>query len=417
MSSLLALYKFEFCDANINLQFAVTDDENLILIFRIELMKLKNYLLCCTLLYTGCAHIHVENNQRTHRAHDKQAKCSLPIANIVDADQRTQVMVLATPHLRAMGDDFQPQYLDRLLNILQKYNPDRIAVEHLTPEQIHQMLQDRKNFDPILQQFVGKSITISQQARETLKTDWETALTKAQDIVDQHQKNHSEIKPEDRMELIRFFLAGHDDISAALHWKMLPTSQQNPNPWIRSEWVDFLNKKINSNNEISTIGMFLATRLGLNQIDSIDDHWDKKHFMKIAPQLMSDLKDHPSLEKVMNADIYKESKNREKVALANKDLLPYYLYLNSDTYLNEDIDTQWGIFLRTNLESGLDRVRYSLWEIRNLRIVTHIREVIAKNPVHRMLVIIGASHKPFLDTYLSQLADVDVVHLESIANS
>jgi pheromone shutdown protein TraB len=52
--------------------------------------------------------------------------------------------------------------------------------------------------------------------------------------------------------------------------------------------------------------------------------------------------------------------------------------------------------------------------VRNLRIAANIRTAAAEFNAKRALVIIGASHKPFLDAYLQAMMDVVVADAESV---
>ena len=96
--------------------------------------------------------------------------------------------------------------------------------------------------------------------------------------------------------------------------------------------------------------------------------------------------------------------------------LGLYRWMNSPKYGLADLDAQWHLFLRSSLPSGFDRERAALWEARNLAIAANIRRITAAKPGQRALVIIGASHKTFLDAYLSQMMDLDVVQAEDVLN-
>ena len=98
-------------------------------------------------------------------------------------------------------------------------------------------------------------------------------------------------------------------------------------------------------------------------------------------------------------------------------MLAHYVYLNSAEYAAGDVEAQWRLFLRTELPSGLDRTRLALWDVRNLNIASNVRRVCAKHPGGRVLVIIGASHKPFLDELLAQSLDVTMVQFGSIVDA
>ena len=67
-----------------------------------------------------------------------------------------------------------------------------------------------------------------------------------------------------------------------------------------------------------------------------------------------------------------------------------------------------------NLESKLDRIRVALWEVRNLNIASHIRRSSSLYPGQKILVIIGSSHKIFLDNYLKDMMGVKIVNLNQL---
>ncbi len=115
------------------------------------------------------------------------------------------------------------------------------------------------------------------------------------------------------------------------------------------------------------------------------------------------------LDAVSKAPVYADATARLEECVRKGDLFPQYLLLNSPAYAAGDVDAQWGVFLRTRLPSGTDRGRLGLWENRNLKIAARIRAVAARHPGGRILVIYGAAHKPFLEAYLSQTSDIEIV--------
>jgi pheromone shutdown protein TraB len=80
--------------------------------------------------------------------------------------------------------------------------------------------------------------------------------------------------------------------------------------------------------------------------------------------------------------------------------------MNSKEYQKQDYDAQWKIWLNTNFPSGSDRARYALWEMRNLQISANIMKTAAFYPGKKILVIIGASHKSFIEKYLQQANNI-----------
>ena len=52
------------------------------------------------------------------------------------------------------------------------------------------------------------------------------------------------------------------------------------------------------------------------------------------------------------------------------------------------------------------RVRMAEWGTRNLRMAAHIREASADAVGGRVLTLVGAAHKPWLDAYLDMMIDM-----------
>jgi pheromone shutdown protein TraB len=80
--------------------------------------------------------------------------------------------------------------------------------------------------------------------------------------------------------------------------------------------------------------------------------------------------------------------------------------------MNQDYNAQWEIWLNTNFDSGSGRARFALWEMRNLQIAANILNVVSCHSGERILVIIGSSHKGFLERYLKQMKDIELLEYE-----
>lgn len=158
----------------------------------------------------------------------------------------------------------------------------------------------------------------------------------------------------------------------------------------------------------------MARNLGLQKLLSIDDQQDKDIYSKILPELTKQLLDDTLYNRVANSDVYKTTDKIFKEGYQNKNLLPYFLFINSQEYAIKDAEAQWGVFYKLNLKSGLDRTRAALWEVRNLNIASNIRRATSLNLGSRLLVIVDPSHKPFLEAYLSSLGDIKIVQLNSL---
>ncbi|HQU34722.1 MAG TPA: DUF5694 domain-containing protein, partial [Thermoanaerobaculaceae bacterium] len=150
----------------------------------------------------------------------------------------------------------------------------------------------------------------------------------------------------------------------------------------------------------------------LETLEPVDDFEDPDAYAVIDAQLEKDFNGNAQLAAVSKAPVYLEKASRLQECTRTGDLLPVFALLNSSRFAAADVDAQWGVFLRTHFASGTDRTRLGLWENRNLKIAARIRAVAALHPGGRVLVIYGAAHRPFLEAYLSKMADIDVVEVE-----
>jgi hypothetical protein len=357
----------------------------------------------------GCS----ENNQVPHSLSRNEISSNEILETPIDESLKTRVLILATPHLGSLGKSFKPSMLDSLLFVLEKFKPDLIGIESIPPSLIEDMERKKKNYAEVLNQFAKNIIDYGHKARELLSVSRINAEQKAASLL--HELS---AKPENEdIDIVRLnsvinLLASYDLYSALLQWSYIPENSRMNNQVIPEDIAVFLDEQLKQPNEITSIGISLARKLRLQRIESIDDHQDKDLFMTIAPKLMNEIKDNPLYKSIAESSFFIDSARQLKEAVQKGNLLPYYLYMNSSQYTSTDVKTQWHLFFRTHLSSGLDRSRAALWEVRNLNIASHIRRATALHPGKKMLVIIGASHKTFLDAYLSKMMDIKIIQLD-----
>ena len=335
-------------------------------------------------------------------------------ASIAD-NSKTNVIVLGTPHLKLLRDQFKPSLLDNLLGVLEHFKPDLIGVESIPPFLLEDMERRRDKFGDVINNFAKLRVKYGHEIQQKLKISRQQAENIA------HSLFHTiKVKPKSfykRAELVQYLLASYDNISALLQWSYLPESFRLKYKNLPEHILSHMNNQLVSSNEIISIGISLAKRLQLDRIEYVDDHHDKDIFQKIAPELAAELQNNSVYVSVQEESFYKNSKKSLQEAIEKGDLLPYYIYMNSTEYGAKDMELQWNLWFRTKLQSGLDRSRMALWEVRNLNIVSHIRRATVMYPGKRMLVIIGVGHKPFVETYLNQMVDMKLVQLSNLLDN
>jgi len=326
--------------------------------------------------------------------------------------ERTQVLVLGTFHFREIKAQFQPALVEPLLRQLEAFKPDVVAVEALPGACIHELELRAKAtsiHEEVLGQFAKTPLDLGHEAQALLKLDM---------IQASRALAGSKAMPADPMALASrtlHCLAAYEWPSALLAWSLVPPGHP-ARTQVPASLASKLDAELSRINEIQTVAIPLARKLGHPSIACVDEFEDLETLEPVMEALQASRKDSPLLGAVGKAQVYRDSRDRRDAALAAGDLLPYFRHLNSPAYMAADVDAQWGVFLGTHLKDGSDRGRLALWENRNLKIAARIRALSARHPGQRILVIYGAAHKPFLEAYLGAGSDLRLVQPEAVLN-
>jgi hypothetical protein len=114
--------------------------------------------------------------------------------------------------------------------------------------------------------------------------------------------------------------------------------------------------------------------------------------------------DNPATHKRQEAD-----KELHKHIDTPEGVLALYRATNTPGQGKLAFDSDFGAALKDPSPQRFGRGYVGYWETRNLRMAANIRDVMGLQPGIRMLVIVGASHKAYLEAYLNQMHDVQVV--------
>jgi hypothetical protein len=340
-------------------------------------------------------------------------KSRVPAAKIAESEA-SQLLILGTPHLRSYKEDFDPGVLEGLLKALENYHPDLIAIESASPLFVRDMFNAGDLNIEILKDIGGfRASEFGKSVREFLDVDWFGAKEMVEELlpkIETASEDSEFIKL--RMELVLNFLAMNDMYSALLQWLYLPEDQRTDFDNLDKEILDYFAEHANSSNENVSIGIALAKKLNHQRIYAINDHRDKEDFFKVADKLSKMFGENEYLKTQPWKPLLNEITGRQDKAYEAGNLLPFYLWMNSDEYAQKDIDSQWQILFHANLPDKMAQIRLAFWDVRNFGIASNIRRATAMNPGNKMLVIIGASHKIFLDALFAESMDIKITHLK-----
>jgi hypothetical protein len=313
-----------------------------------------------------------------------QAQVDLTTLDRDMAGSRAQVLVLGTTHLNQQPKDWNAAALDPLLDRLVAYRPDIITIETEPGDECDLAARQPVRY--------GKDYCPSTaDARAATGLDIPDAITEVNKTLKTWPVQPSAAQ---RRHLAALFLAAAEPASAYAQWLQLRANERHGGNGLSAALVDKLGKIAATNNESYLIAARLTARLGLQRVYQVDNHTgdnidfpDRKAFMVPLNAAWA-----------TSSEAYKELNERIRTLERASDLLPLYRLINTPGASK--------LFAEANVKGPLQSTsveRYphmwvAGWETRNLRIVANIRETFRERPGARVLSIIGASHKPWLDS-------------------
>jgi hypothetical protein len=320
------------------------------------------------------------------------------------AGRPAEVLVLGTAHLSQLPQSVDPKLFDALLGRLARFNPQVITVEGLSGEECETLLRFKPQHGadtwdtycwPTDELEKSTGLNVSQAAAEADRTlaSWPQSPTAAQ-----------------RRHLAMLFLAANDRGSAMVQWLRLPDSERHSGDGLTQPMVDILERKGKPLNENYTIAAALAARLKLERIYEVDDHTADTPMDENSPQGKAYAAAIEGAWKAKPAPAVRAQEEKLEANLrSGDDVLALYRLMNAPQTQRETIASDMGRNAAYSSPELYGRQYVAWWETRNLRIVANIRSTLQQNPQARVLSIIGATHKGYLDAYLNMMQDIRIV--------
>jgi len=325
---------------------------------------------------------------------------------------QNEVLVLGTMHLAAHADVLRPEHLAPLLATLHRWAPTRIAVESIAPDEIA-LLAEREPHDPaaaqVLDMFARRALTLGRLMQERLGVGRIEAELRADALLASGAPQH----PAARLELVALFLAAYEYDSATLQWSYLSEGARADAVDLPDEVRSALDRRLKSANEIVTLALPLARALGLQRIHAIDSQADGLRTLSAPQEALGEVYADPRRLAWRASDGARDGDAIWDSAFAAGDAMPAYRHANSVAQLANDAE-QWAWLFETGHPSGVDRLRYQMWELRNQRMASNLFGALASTDRERLLLIVGASHKAYLDLLLATQLSVRLVQLSDL---
>lgn len=315
-----------------------------------------------------------------------------------------ELMVLGSPHLSQLPPEFQPAALAPLIDRLRAWKPQAIAVETLSGTLCDQLRRypERhgnavKNYcwDPApARTATGLDVPAATAAAEQMLANWPAAPAPAQ-----------------RRRLAALFLAGGERSSALVQWLRLPEAERRAEGALGPELVALLDKLRVSRSEVELLAAPLAAQLGLDRLHSMDDQ-------SVGARVADKKAYAAAITRAWDNPANRRRRAREEALELNlatpQGVLAMYRAYNAPDLGKLVFESDFGPALEEPSPQRFGRRYVGYWETRNLRMAANIRDMLGATPGIRALVIVGASHKPYLDAYLDQMHDVRIVDTAAV---
>jgi hypothetical protein len=318
--------------------------------------------------------------------------------------QSNELLVLGTPHLSQLPKSFDPAYLSALMDRLAAWQPQAIAIEALSGLQCASLRSYPERYDDTIKSYcwdpapaksaIGLDVPAATAQAERLLAAWPAAPSPAQ-----------------RRKLASLFLAAGEPASATVQWLRLPIEERRAGDGLNERLVEILNGLRQKRNEDYLIAAPLAARSGLERVYAMDDHTadapvaDEKAY---GDAIMKAWDNPYTAERKRTGDLLGSRLN------APADVLAMYRAYNAAGTAEQTFRSDFGAALEEPSPQRFGRGYVAYWETRNLRMASNIREAMSVRPGIRTLVIVGASHKGYLEAYLQQMHDMRVISTDQI---
>ena len=324
----------------------------------------------------------------------------------------TKIMIFGLGHLDRASPKFQTAWLEPVLCRLRVYKPDVILTEAMSGEQI-MSLDAYAAYHGDAISYAGSSLEMAKTAQAELKLTAPQALVKANALC---QKGN--LAPAERRQLAGLFVAAAEPFSATVQWLRLAPAERIGADGVSPGLAKRLDRYAALRNELVSLAARLAADLGLERTYGAGDHASDVALPSDAA-MNAALAAEPGQIDLFNhkTPAFRAVPEDTMKLSSAAQVMPVMKWKNSTRFAALDADAQWLSMLRSAKLGQAGRQRVAAWEAQNLRMAVAIREATAPLAGGRALLIVGASHKPFLEAYLRTFTDVEIVSVPALLES
>ena len=313
------------------------------------------------------------------------------------------VMVVGTQHLSRLSQPPSQTQLDHSIAALSEFKPTRVCIERMSGERIEAQFArpdvHGKTFWPQTHGRPLASMIVPLGVR--LQLMLETTATDARRGAHRILSDNKKVSAEQRTRAIGLLIAAYEFHTALLNWSYLSASERTTaKALLGNESVAALNEQLASVHEAYSLALPLARRAGLYELCTADS-------LQYESQGMATAMEFGGLDVLADAQV-KARLERLQIAWdrhwqpgSGEDALTRMLwYFNSDEFASEDRRLQWETLREFDNSAGAFHRRLMYWHARTAEITAELFRALAQGPEERVMLIIGAAHRPFTEASL-----------------
>ncbi len=321
------------------------------------------------------------------------------------AERKANILLLGTFHFKDHDFRKYPQDLDPIITKVVKFKPGTICVEWLPSSEKNDFYNDgyTKNiaeFSQLTGIAPGEAKKITEQLRRKINNQPDNLALRAN--------------------LANALFISRDYLNACYQWYLIDAELQTQTPAVQEKVKEILPEKLKDytskmRGEIKEIAFPLARRTGLEELCAIDYRGDDTAKGEANGRFVERYKakngSDPFQPKV--APVFAKMNGWLEEDKANG-TSTYYDKLNSDAF--RDIVIRLDEDLYSSYSSDPDFKTWFELEVvkRNRCIFDNIVEVVEQNAGRKTLVLIGASHKVYLDNHFRVYSEANLVQLADL---
>ncbi len=321
----------------------------------------------------------------------------------------TQILILGTAHLSGTPADWDPDVLTPLIDRLAAFRPDVIATEDQSGPAIRNLWEYRAILPEAAATYGGRAMQMALVAGLSLDMDMPQAEAAYRERLDSWPADPT---PADRRHLAALFAAAGDPNSALVQWWRLAEAERVAGDGVSKALLAQFDEWGQRRNETVVIAARLAARLGLERLYPVDSQNDEGLTPSQAEVFATDV--FPPMAERVRTDPQLQDRGSTARMTDGASTLEEYRKLNSAAINRRASDLEWLGVMDRPIQDDVGRRRVAGWEVRNLRLAANLREASARAPGGRVLMIVGAAHKLWIEAYMGMMSDVTIVSTDEV---